>query len=226
MTTRKAILCFMLVVCIAVLSACTAPPNINSGETTGQSTGDTIQNTQNAKVEFNWDAKIVCAQTEPYDFQKDCQIQRLSYASCKELIDRALLNHGICREKEGGCWYPIDEDTGECRDVRLLKAVSYPEEFFAENSLLLLPIPYSGSPFSVKEVVYDAGVLTCTIEYIICTENGGLSSGWSLDWSVFLELDTVLPQQTQLRREISRVDLGLEEYEQKEQEFAELYDKP
>lgn len=223
MTTRKAILCFMLVVCIAVLSACTAPPNTNSGETTGQSTGDTNQSTQSPDISFQWNSHIKLAELIPDATYDTSRIRRLTYDSCRTLIDAALTEHGVCH---ADYCYPIYKDTGECHEVRQMKSISYPKEFFEENTLLLVPVWHSSSlPFEIKEVAYEEGVLTCCVEYIDCQEPI-LSIGGTSDWSVLIEIDTVLPQDTKFSCEESRVFLPLEEFEQVNKTFEKLLFPP
>ena len=223
MKLRKMICCAICVLCIFALISCAAQPPSNDGGSITQSSGDNTQSTEKNDISFEWNAKIV--QTRILDYKQyyntveGPDVQRLTYESCKSLVDNALIEHGVCDAWE--CEL-LDGET-ECKTVRYLKGISYPEEFFRENTLLLIPYKWDvGSVFFMKDVTYEADTLTCIVEYVLYAEDSGLSTGANRSWSIFIEIDTVLPEEIQIKYETTHLTLDLEAYEQKQDAFDKL----
>ena len=222
MKLRKMICCAICVLSIFTLISCAAQPPSNDGETIVQSTEDTTPNTDSTDIVFNWESKFVqtwLLDHTYYDHIGEKKIQRLTYESCKSLVDNALIEHGVCDAWE--CELSVGET--ECKTVRYLKGISYPEEFFRENTLLLIPYSWPvDSVFFMKDITYEANTLTCIGEYVLYAEDSGLSTGAHRSCSIFIEIDTVLPEEIQLKYETTHLTLDLEAYKQKQDAFNKL----
>lgn len=207
MRLRKIICCAICVLCALALTACAAPPSSHNGEFT-------VESTENKEISFNWSAKI---RRYPHIASEDGKGQWLTYASCKKMVDDALQKHGTCDITK--CLVSNGGET--CMFARHLRSISYPEAFFRENSLLMIPVSVGmGEPFSVKDVVYDAGSLYCTFEGYI-TEEPLIGLGANTEWVILIEVDTVLPQETQINVEWTKKTVETEEYWQICQDFSD-----
>ena len=100
------------------------------------------------------------------------------------------------------------------------KSVSYPEMFFEDNSLLLIPTSGGGDEtFEVTEVSYVDSVLTCILTSYVPGEPIASTGAITHGLAVFIELDTVLPEGTQLKTEWIKSVVDMETYEQRIRDF-------
>ena len=193
MKLRKLILCIVCLLFILALAACAV-------QSPSDTEGFTVQDTKKTDITFNWNAKLIPVTMDSKTVMP--KIQRLTYDSCKSLIDNALQQHGICDKFK--CSLP--EGQSECKSIQKLKQLSYPEEFFQKNTLLLINFGISAEPFEVSDVSCDGDVLTCTVVYY-GNPPGSVSNAGGHSWSVFVELDTVLPEEIQLVEKTNTVVL-------------------
>ncbi len=214
-------LCVISVICVLVLLGCAAQkdpqdkqnPEQSSGENT-QPTGENAQNT-----DITWQT-AVCS-VSPFDSALNPKLQLLSYESSQNYVIRQLQEHDTC--DAGKCSYSEGETTGDCDTVKKLKSITYPETFFNEKSLLLLQLPLGmGTPFEIKDVRYEEGVLTCSLEVFVPPQ-GTASVGAIRYWSVFISVDQVLPQETQVQLETENVTLEPKELAEKYDAFLKLH---
>lgn len=212
----------MLVICVLTLCGCTPQLNPDASNTSAQSTENDTRSQENTKTALNWNA-VTMRQT--LDAQAlEPKIRQLTYDSCKELVDNALQKHGDCDEQV--CYFDAEENADVCRFVKSLKSINYPEEFFSNNSLLLITFWNSNDhPFEVIDVTYDGNILTCIMDRYNEPPNDVLTNNSGYYWSVFVEVDTVLSQETLLRVETNNVILESDEFAEKMNIFYEKYVK-
>ena len=214
MKLRKMICCAICVLCVFALISCAAQPPSNDGGSTAQSTENMHPSTEINNIAFRWNAKI---RRYPHIASVDTKGQWLTYESCKKMVDDALQKHGICDVTK--CSVSNGEEV--CVVARHLKSISYPEAFFRENSLLMIPVSVNAaSAFSVKDVVYDAGSLYCIFQGYT-TEEPLMGLGANTEWGILIEVDTVLPQETQINVEWTKKTVETEEYWQICQDFSD-----
>lgn len=104
------------------------------------------------------------------------------------------------------------------------KKVSYSETFFADNTLLLIPTTGGGpTAFEISGVAYSDGILTCTLTSYVPDEPVA-STADIYGLTVFIELDTVLPENTQLKTEWIKTTVDAEIYQQKRSELVNVID--
>ena len=214
MKLRKMICSAICVLCVFALISCAAQSPSNDGGSTAQSTENMRPSTEINNIAFRWNAKI---RRYPHIASEDGKGQWLTYESCKKMVDDALQKHGTCDITK--CLVSNGGET--CMFARHLRSISYPEAFFRENSLLMIPVSVGmGEPFSVKDVVYDAGSLYCTFEGYI-TEEPLIGLGANTEWGILIEVDMVLPQEMQIIKDWTVKTVETEEYWQIRQDFSD-----
>ncbi len=217
MTAKALFRCSILVVCILVLSACGLQPNPNGDSPTGQTTDSTAQATQNMQIPLKWQSTIVNVELKRTTVEPE--ISRLTYDSYRELIDAAVQKHG------DNCHVTcIIRDNGECATLSRLNNLDYSEEFFAENSLLLITFFEYPHPFTVGNVTREGNIVTCTLNtyYKPLAPDEGMAA-WALTMSVFIAVDTVLPQETEFQVTKNYVPVEAEEYTELSNDFFVKY---
>ncbi len=217
MTAKALFRCSILVVCILVLFACGLQPNPNGDSPTGQTTDSTAQATQNMQIPLNWQSAII--NVELKDTSYEPQIFRLTYDSYRELINTAIQKHG------DNCHVTcIIRDNGECATLSRLNNLDYSEEFFSENTLLLFSFSCYPDPFAVSNVTREGNIVTCTVDIYnkpLAPDEGLLA--WTHDVSVFVAVDTVLPQETEFRVSKNYVPVEAEEHSEISNDFFVKY---
>ena len=217
MTIKKLILCLVLALYILGLSACGTLPNTDVDDSTGAHSESAAQKTENMQIPLNFQSTIVSAPLKRNTLEP--QICRLTYDSYRELIDTAVQKHGP------DCHVTCTiRDNGECATLSRLNNLDYSEEFFAENSLLLITFSDYPYPFTVDNVTREGNIVTCTLNtyYKPLAPDEGIAA-WSLTMSVFVAVDTVLPQETEFQVTKNYVPVEAEEYTELSNDFFVKY---
>ena len=209
MKLRKMICCAICVLCMFALISCAAQPPSNDG-------GSTAQSTEKTDISFHWNTEFLPIGLDPRGTMP--KIQRLTYDSDKNLVDNALQRHGACDALNCG----ILEGETECGRVRKIKRIAYPEEFFQENTLLLIDYGIATDPFEMSDVSCDGNVLTCTITYY-GKPPGSVENAGGPFWTILVELDTVLPEGMEFAVKTNVVILEEEERLEKSNAFYKEY---
>lgn len=209
MKRKKWIWSAICVLCALALTACAAPPSSRNGETTAQST--------EGEITFSWDAKIlpITVNTE----SGASKIQRLTYDSCKSIVDDVLKRHGVCDELNCA----LSEGECECRTVKNFNRNSYPEAFFRDSTLLLIDYGIAKDPFELSDVSCEGNVLTCTFTYYGMPPGSVENTGGGPSWTILVELDTVLPEGMEFAVKTNVVILEEEERLEKSNAFYKEY---
>lgn len=143
--------------------------------------------------------------------------KQLTYESFQELIDECVARHGTCSPS---C-YQYFADTKLCHYGETLRKLSYPKEFFETHSLFVLGLA-SGSistVFDISDLQYVDGVLTCVIDRPHA--DSVLSTVGMGSWLCFIEVDTVLPMETEIQMLTGTFMYDYEIYKQKVEQFGE-----
>ena len=196
---KHIMLSVIAIICIFALIGCAAQKDPQDKQNPEQSSGENIQptdgNAQNPLL--TWQTAVYAV--PPFDAETSAELQLLTYESCQSYVAQQLQAHGTCDSEK--CAFPDGQTADECDIAKGLKSISYPETFFNEKSLLLLQLPLGvDTPFEIKNVRYEGGVLTCTLKLFLSPE-GTASLGATRYWSVFITVDQVLPQNTQIQLE-------------------------
>ncbi len=229
-------ICLVLIVCLLLLSACaggqTQLPD-DPAQSTGQSeessnsqpenTGaqDTENTPQQEKedalpetLEFQWESSFLNLR----DAVKLTQIKDgklLTYESLQEHVD-SLINI-----------YPYFEDSVY---MTTLKNLHRPQEFFQDHSLVLIGLSGKSAVWEVTEVRYADGVLKCNVtesKREIDTSNSYIVVVRSECTYCFVEIDTILPEGTQIEVEINEKMISVTDFQTKLEQFKKkcLYDE-
>ena len=216
MAMKKLILCLVLALYVLGLSACSALPKSGVDDSTGANSESAAQSTENMQIPLNSQSTIVSAPLKRNTLEP--QICRLTYDSYRELIDTAVQKHGP------DCHVTCTiRDNGECATLSRLRSINYSEEFFAENSLLLITFSDYPAPFTVGNVTYAGNIVTCTLDRYSKQPPDEMMAAWSISMSVFIAVDTVLPQETEFHVVRKSVPVGKEEYSEISNDFFAKY---
>lgn len=196
---KHIMLSVVAVVCIFALIGCAAQKDPQDKHNSEQNSGENIQstgeNSQNPLL--TWQTAVYAV--PPFDAETSTELQLLTYESCQSYVAQQLQAHGTCDSDK--CAFPDGQPADECDIAKGLKSISYPETFFNEKSLLLLQLPLGvDSSFEIRNVRYEGNCLTCTLKLFPSPE-GTASLGTTRYWSVFITVDQVLPQNTQVQLE-------------------------
>jgi len=213
MTAKALFRCSILVVCILMLSACTAKPNQIGDSSTAQATNSTAQATQNSdsttQATHSADSATQAVPNVRYliwrsrfipvalkDVSPELEIFRLTYDSYHKLVDPAIVKHTFCDEQDD-CYSP---GADECKILSKLKSLDYPEEFFSDNTLFCIIFSNrDGRPFAVSEAAYEGNVLTFELELGEPQSTDKMKDIWAHDISLFVSVDIVLPEETEFQ---------------------------
>jgi len=218
MTIQKSILCLILVLYVLGISACGTLPKSDIDDSTGANSESAAQSTENMQTPLNYQSAIVNVALKHTTTVKP-EISRLTYDSYSELINTAIQTHG------DDCHVTCTiRDNGECSTLSRLKTVAYSEEFFSENTLLLITFNGYPHPFTVDNVTREGNIVTCTLNtyYKPLAPDEGIAA-WSLTMSVFVAVDTVLPQETEFQVTKNYVPVEAEEYTELSNDFFVKY---
>ena len=228
MWVKKLSVFLILVLHIFALSACGTKPGQNSDSSTGQATEPSVQVTQNSdsatqatqsvQIPLNWQSAIINVKLKEISLKPE--IFRLTYESYRKLIDAVAQEHDGCDENN----YCYSWDTGECKILSRLKNVDYSEEFFSENTLLYIAYKTPNwNPFIVGNVTCEGNLVTCTLDCYSKQPPDEMIGSAEVPMSVFIAIDTVLPQETEFRVEKSYITIDAEEYTEISNDFFVRY---
>lgn len=206
-------ICLVLVVCLLLLPGCKPAGNDTLDQTDTMQTIAEEQPKQEIKV--NWEPKFLRVYNVDLWEEDAPKIHKvLDYEDFAELKSGL---HGTCDPMQ--C-FQYDADAGLCAYAKSLQNLSYSKAFFEENSLILVGLSSgSGSTiFEVTDLTYADGAITCDIDipyakYIVGTAD-------MASWYCFIALDTVLPADTQITVNTEAVEVDMETYEQKYNQFT------
>lgn len=127
-------------------------------------------------------------------------IHRMNYATWRDWSGYLLEQHSSCAE-EGRCIYWKQQTQSPCATLALFQNAKYNEDYFKENTLLVLDIVNNGRdvPFAFKELRYADHSLTCVVERQISF----WGDGQAYPQCIFVEIDSVLPADTELTLEMN-----------------------
>lgn len=173
---------------------------------------------EESEIDLNWEDAFL--RLEGWALWKEDSpeiAKQLTYESCKELLDECLSRHGTCSKY---CFWYSEED-GMCSYAKAVKSISYPKEFFDDHSLILVGLSSgSGSTiFEVHDLHYAKGVLTCSVD--VPWASGIMGTADMASWFCFIEVDTVLPEGTEIKSDIGAVEYDQDAYMQKLGQFYE-----
>lgn len=141
-------------------------------------------------------------QTFDPDFSWDVKIYSIDYDAVQNQPDILQMSYESCQK---------------------YKKASYTEAFFADHTLLLIPTTGGGATaFAVTGVQYADGVLTCLFTSYKPDEPVA-STADIYGLTVFVELDTVLPEGTKLQTQWTETTVDAEIYIQKRSELAKAF---
>lgn len=215
---------------IFVLSGCRSKPSQIGDSSTGQDTEPSVQATQNSdsatqaaqsvQIPLNWQSTIINVKLKEYSLKPE--IYRLTYDSYRELMDAAVQKHDDCSEYDS-CYSP---DTKECKILSRLKSVDYSEEFFSENTLLYIAYwTPNWNPFIVGNVTCEGNLVTCTFDCYSKQPPDEMMGAADVPMSVFIAIDTVLPQETAFQVAKNYVPIEADEYTEISNDFFVKYCK-
>ena len=107
--------------------------------------------------------------------------------------------------------------------------ISYKQEYFSDRSLILVELtPLSEQKvWKVTDVSYENGVVVCRITEICQGGDRVVNWGYSAIppvpdfWACFIEIDSVIPDGTEVKVEFDDITVDYEEYKQKYSEFRD-----
>ncbi len=210
-------ICLVLAICLLLLTACKGsptPPANDPVQTTGQNENtDTTKSGENTifqeeeknnlpeSLAFNWKVSFfnIEAQLNLTQLQKG---MRLTYDAFRSELNRILLLNP---------YGPDNEYT------KKLNALPYSKDFFDNNSLILIGTGSVTAALEVTDVVYANGVLKCFITRTSRNDNTAAfpSQFMSGTFYCFIEIDTVLPEGTEILVEITDVSVDKAAFESK-----------
>jgi len=218
MQVKKLSVFLILLSYIFVLSGCRSKPSQISDSPTGQATepsGQATQNsdsatqaTQSMQIPLNWQSTIIYIDLLE-EFPIKPKMTRLTYDSYRELIDAEAQRHDDC-------------DENECKILSRLKTVDYSEEFFSENTVLLFSFIYYPDPFAVSNVTREGNIVTCTVDVYTEPPDRGMAA-YEVTMSVFIVVDTILPQETEFRVTKNYIPVEVEEHTELSNDFFVKY---
>ena len=209
----RTLICLVFVVYLLLLHGC-KPAGDDTLDHTG--TMQTIAEEQlKQEIKINWEPKFLRVYHVDLWEEDVPQIGKVLDYEMFYLLKNSL--HGACDPMQ--CFLH-DADAGLCAYAKSLQNLSYSKEFFEENSLILVGLSSgSGSTiFEVTDLSYTDGAITCDIDipyakYIVGTAD-------MASWYCFIALDTVLPADTQITVNTEAVEVDMETYERKYNQFT------
>lgn len=217
-------ICLVLTVCLLLLSACAGGQAPHTDDP-AQSTGQNEDKKENTGTQDTGTGKL--SQSEAVQFQWKSTFLPLEDAvNLTQLKNGKLLTFQSLQKhmEELINMYPYSQDSPY---VQALKDHPYSKDFFQEHSLILIGLSGKSAVWEVTDVCYADGVLRCSVtgsKYKYQADANSsvyttvVASGCTY---CFVEIDTILPEGTQIEVELREEQLEKSEFYTKRDDFVE-----
>lgn len=190
-------ICLVLAICLLLLSACST-----STHATGENgNSQPSESTSPERGQLIWSYKTLDAFAGPKNtYSKEHTINCLTYDGWQETAASSLETHRGCAN-DGRCTLNV---LSQCGVEEYFNHTDYSEAFFAENTLLVITLQVDpNNPVVLKDVQYADGSLTCFVEL-----GKPIRRGTYLYKTVYVQVEGVLPENTELKLEITAKELA------------------
>ena len=195
----------LMILCL-ILSGCQnpvqTPEHTGATENISKSTlATSIQETAGTKETTQpivWKSHQVSTAFRNFHAEGTTLIYRLTYELWTGWAKEMLQRHKECLDT-GSCVWQQNE---KCEIVELFNSPKYSEEYFTKNTLVAVDVLDAyGKPHTIKGLTYDNNILTFTIE------RPKYEYEWYKECCILLEIESVLPTNTELKFVIEEYEL-------------------
>ena len=225
----------VLIVCLLLLPACKGgqtPLTDDPAQSTGQSEEISNSQPENTGTE-NLSQSGNNALPETLEFRwKNAFLKLEDAVNITEITNGKLLTfQSLSKHMEELInMYPLSEDFPY---LNALKNHPYPKDFFQEHSLILIGLNGKFAAWEVTDVRYADGVLKCFVTGSMCKIEIDPDTHFNVTvvqsgcTYCFVEIDTILPEGTQIEVEINEKMLSETDFHTKLEQFKKkcLYDE-
>ncbi len=225
-------ICLVLAICLLLLTACKGSPtpsandpvqitgqNENTDTTRGSETGEAAGAQEDETsdlpqtLDFHWNYSFFEVGGS-LGLNDVASAEQITFQRLKDLVNGQSLHYEVLKPE------------GEYQTAlfSLYKTV-YPEEFFKDHSMIIIPWWPQNAALEITDVHYTDGVLKCSVKTWLRPEeetshlDSYILSGWR--FYCFIEIDTVLPEGTQIVCDFTEERLDSAEYRAKLDTFRD-----